>query len=146
MLSTEKQRPKTAFVDVKTFGNDKFRPKTAVIRPRSVRPPLQKTETLLNKYIDDSDRNIKYQGKIPKACFSATTHRHILGLMETQRPKTAPEFHQIPLDQDLRLPILDKKEYLYLHIPDEGTDSEGEHYIKNRRPRVEIKSNRRILT
>jgi hypothetical protein len=107
---------------------------------------LKSKEDLLidNDYTCRNNPKSRRQKK-GKECMSACINRPNMIVKESERPKTAPATHQIPLDQDLRLPILDKSEYLYLHIPDDGTDSEGEHYIANRRPRVETKSNRGIL-
>jgi hypothetical protein len=153
MLSKEQKRPNTTFLQKRSDKTIKVRPKTAVIQLRSVEDTLLKsgikkgqTDLLIdNDYTCRNNPRSRRLMKNGKQCMSACTNRPNKTVKESQRPKTAPVTHQIPLDQDLRLPILDESEYLYLHIPDDGTDSEGDHYTTNRRPRVETKSNRGIL-
>lgn len=148
MLSTEKQRPKTTS---RIDASSNVRLKTAATQRRSVRDiksgiekKAQADLLIDNDYAYQNNLRGRQLSKLGRSFKSASGNRPIEMQKVGPRPKTAPET-QIPLDQDLRLPILDESEYLYLHVPDDGTDSEGEHYVTNRRPRVETKSNRGIF-
>ena len=141
MLSTEKQRPKTCISDKTKHNNLRIRPKTSSVKTKPIHSS-QRKDAAKNNSNADAVQNKEYSAG--KVCFSACTQRPQLVSKET-RPYTAPESHQIPFDLDQLTPLFDESEYLYLHVPDEGTDSEGEHYINHRRPKMDIKSSRRKL-